>query len=96
MIRVVWCYTKSIEINDGDADAYYNRAILLAEDDDIEGAIEDYSSAIALYPYDMDYFFNRALLYDKQEEYGLACRDYQSAANLGDKQAGLIFKQYCK
>ena len=56
-------YTKAINIDSQDANAFYNRALAKHESEDYSGAIADYTSAIEINPNDHDFYFNRGLSY---------------------------------
>ena len=79
-------YTKAIEINPRDADAYYNRA--LAKDDlkDYYGAIADYTKSIEISPA-ADAYLNRSLLKEEIGDLYGACFDAKKAFNLGDRNS---------
>lgn len=64
--NAIFAYTKAIELNPEDADAYTNRGVIY----DIQGkydlAIVDYTKAIELNPEDADAYTNRGVIYDNQ------------------------------
>ncbi len=64
-------FTKAIEINPNDADAYYYRGNFRIQSKDYQGAIADFTKAIEINPKDAQSYYNRSLarvlLGDKQE-----------------------------
>ena len=64
---------------------YYDSGNLKANQNDFEGAIEDYTKAIELNP-DYDYFYtNRGVSKENLGDLKGACADWKEAARLGDK-----------
>jgi tetratricopeptide (TPR) repeat protein len=85
--NAIFAYTKAIELNPHDPDAYTNRGVIY----DIEGkydlAIMDYTKAIELDPLDADVYTNRGVIYDNKGEYDLAIVDYTKAIELNPQDA---------
>ncbi len=85
MIKPLFNYNKAIEIDPGDAMAYFNRAIVYNTLEQYNKALRDYSKAIEL---DLEYsnaYYNRGFLYfvklDRKAE---ACMDWEKACTLGE------------
>jgi len=77
-------YTKAIEINSRDADAFFNRGLAKEDLKDYYGAIADYTKAIEISP-KADAYLNRSLLKEKIGDLYGACFDAKKAINLGDR-----------
>lgn len=71
-------YTGAISIKPGFAEAYYNRASVLAKQGHSDEAINDYSKAIALDPTAAAYN-DRGAAYGQAGQYDLALADFMSA-----------------
>ena len=82
-------YTKAIEINPYDADAYNNRGNARKNLGDKEGAIADYNKAIEINPYDAAAYGNRGLLYYELVDRQRAISDMQKAAQLFRAQGNM-------
>jgi tetratricopeptide (TPR) repeat protein len=54
-------YTKAIELNPNNVDAYNNRGATKTTKDDLDRAIADYSKCIQLKPDDAKAYYNRGL-----------------------------------
>ena len=90
-------YTKVIELDPKDANAYFNRGSCYANGDDFVNAIKDLSVAAQLDPSNGNYF--RLLgntKYQFNEMEGNPCNDWQKASDLGDKKAAFSIKRFCK
>jgi len=88
-------YTKAIELNPNDAEAYYKRGSAKTSLKDYKGAIEDYNKAIELDP-------NYALAYYKrgaakrrlgQKDFKGAIQDFSKAIELNPNYAGAYYNR---
>ena len=83
--NAVFAYTKAIELNPKDADAYINRGVIYHTQGKYDLAIADYTKAIEFNPQDEDGYSNRGAVYHGQGEYSLAIGDYDKALELNPK-----------
>ncbi len=82
-------YTKVIEHEPDDAEAYYNRGFSYAEKDEYDRAIADYDKAIARSPKNANAYYNRGSIYAEKGEYDRAIADYNKAIALNPKNANV-------
>jgi protein O-mannosyl-transferase len=87
--------TKAIELNKNYSIAYENRGYIKHRNGNYKAAIEDYNTAIKLSPKSADTYFNRAATWFKLGRNGNACKDLKKASDLGNQQAGELYRQYC-
>lgn len=78
-------YTKSIEINPDDNDAYAlsNRSLIKMKMMDIAGAMDDVNQSIKLDPQNPFAFRNRALIFIQESKTDSACFDLKKSIELG-------------
>jgi tetratricopeptide (TPR) repeat protein len=82
-------YTRCLELQPRNADAYYNRALIRHEQHDLQGAIEDYTQAMRLNPEDPDPWHGRGnARYDRGDLSG-AIDDYTRAIRIKPDSAVL-------
>ena len=75
-------YTRVIELQPNNADAYHNRGIIKAKNKDFVGAIDDFANTIRIKPnHDLAYF-NRGNAKDDLKDYTNAILDYDKAIKL--------------
>jgi tetratricopeptide (TPR) repeat protein len=73
-------FTKAIEINTNNWEAYYNRGLSKAKLQNYSGAVNDYSTAIKLNPSFADAYYNRGnVKAQKFNEFKEAIADYDKA-----------------
>jgi tetratricopeptide (TPR) repeat protein len=89
-------FSRAIQLNPHYTMAYNNRGIIRGSTGDLEGALEDFSKAIELEPNYSDARYNRGNVYYYLNQPEKACTDWKKAEELGSKQAGKIFREYCK
>ena len=87
-------FTKAIELNPDDADAYYNRGLAKSNLEDYYGAISDYNKAIELNPNDALSYNNRGVAKALLGNLSEACQDARKAKQLGYDASELI-KMVC-
>lgn len=80
--NAIFAYTKAIELNPQDGDAYNNRGAIYDIKGEYDLAITDYTKAIALNPQDADTYNNRGNAYLSKEQYDLAISDYDKTIAL--------------
>ena len=78
-------FTKAIQINPDDGDAYFYRGNAFYELGDKPEAIEDYTQAIKINENDADAYINRGSLRDELGDTQGAVADFQVAADLYQK-----------
>ena len=80
-------YTKAIEINPEDADAYYNRGLSKGTLKDYTGEISDYTKVIEIDPKYVDAYNNRSIAKENIGDIKGACLDAQKVVSLGDENS---------
>ena len=88
-------YSKAIELNPNDSDAYVNRGISKYVLQDYQGAIADYSKAIELNPNLSEAYNNRGISKYMLNQKNSACLDWSKAGELGAEDAYKNIKKYC-
>ena len=68
-------YEKAIQMNPENGSAHYNKAFLLEEQNDFDGAIKSYTKAIAFNMNDDVSYFGRGSSYARKGEFENAIRD---------------------
>ncbi|MEM9981938.1 MAG: tetratricopeptide repeat protein [Bacteroidota bacterium] len=87
-------FTKAINIDNTEADNYFNRAYCLETMGKSKQALLDYDKAIALNPQFTDAYNNRGEIKRKlQKDYEGAIKDYSKAIQLDGKVAGIYFNR---
>jgi tetratricopeptide (TPR) repeat protein len=76
-------FTKAIEFDPENHEAYYNRGNALFNTGDLKGAMNDLNKAIDINPSYADAYFNRANIRFIQGDKDGACEDYKKAEQLG-------------
>ena len=87
--RAIDLYTKVINIDNLNADAYNNRGVLYKQLGHMEEALKDYNKAIELNSNDADVFNNRGVLYKQVGRIEEALKDYNKAIELNSNDAGI-------
>jgi tetratricopeptide (TPR) repeat protein len=80
-----------LQLNDKNADAYYNRGWLYEYKGDPEKAAQDYTKAIELDKKLKDAYYNRGLLYARMKKYDEALKDFSEVI----KQDPAAVDAYC-
>ena len=75
-------YTKIIELDPKNTDAYYSRAIVYEDKGNLDQAISDYTQVLALDAKYVRAVYNRGILYHKQGKLDQAIADYTKAMEL--------------
>jgi len=91
--RTMADYDKLIELDTGNATAYYERGDFYYEMDEYNKAIADYSKAIELDPGHALAYFNRAYAYGEIGEYNKAIADYSKAIELNPSDAQAYYNR---
>lgn len=92
-------FTKAIEINPNDANAYLKRGLAYVKKGNYNQAISDYTKAIEIIPDYIEYYYNRGLIYEKQGNFTQAISDFTKAIEIEPESAkphyarGLIYEQ---
>ena len=87
--RAIDLYTKVINIDNLNADAYNNRGVLYKQVGHMEEALKDYNKAIELNSNDADVFNNRGNLYKELGDTKKALEDYNKAIELNPTDADI-------
>ena len=90
-------YSKVIELNPEDANAFFNRGSCYAKAENYGNAISDLEKAAQFDPSNGNY--HRVLgntKYQYNQLDGNPCDDWQKAADLGDKKAAFSLKRFCQ
>jgi tetratricopeptide (TPR) repeat protein len=82
-VNAIADFTKAIELDPTNQEAYYYRGNALFNTGDFKGAINDLSKAIELNASYADAYFNRANIKFIQGDKDGACEDYKKAEQLG-------------
>jgi len=77
-------YDEIITNNPNFASPYVNRASAKMEQEDYQGAINDYTIAIELEPQDGQIRINRAIAWEKSGNYSAALKDYNKGLSLSE------------
>ena len=80
-------FSKSIELNPENADAYYNRGFVYGDLGNQNQAVIDYSKAIELDPKNSMAYYNRGLAYRKLDNHQQAVIDFSKAIELNPKDS---------
>lgn len=67
--NAIFAYSKAIELNPEDADAYNNRGAIYDIKEEYDLAILDYNKAIELTPEDVELYINKVLACEKSGKY---------------------------
>ena len=86
-------YTKAIELDPEDSDAYTNRGILFKNQERYEEAKKDDDKAIELNPDSAENYYNRAILLEKLIQYEEAEKDYTKAIELAPDSAETYYNR---
>jgi tetratricopeptide (TPR) repeat protein len=68
------------------AENYFKQAVSKYNNNDLQGAVRDYTTAIRLNPNYVDAYFNRALIRDILKDYEGSMSDYNKAVELSSKK----------
>ncbi|MBN1106474.1 MAG: tetratricopeptide repeat protein [Deltaproteobacteria bacterium] len=74
-----------LQINDKNAEAYYNRGWLYAYKGDMDRAVQDYTKAIAIDKKMKDAFYNRGILLARMKKFEDALKDFSETIKLESK-----------
>lgn len=80
-------YTKAIELNPKDADAYYGRGVACIQSNEYQGAIDNFSKAIELDTKYVSAYLGRGLAYYNLGQDQKAIDNYSKAIELNPKDA---------
>ena len=80
-------YSKSIDLNPRDANAYYNRGVAYGEKDEVDLALKDYNKAIELKPNFAEAHNNRGIAYNDKGDADIAVEYFDKAIELNPNYA---------
>lgn len=89
-------YDKAISLEPGFYYAWFNKAIVLAEQREFERSVDAYTKAIKINEEFKEAYLNRGLSYLFLDNPKKACNDLSKAGELGMNEAYNIIKKYCK
>lgn len=89
-------FQATLAMDGGNADIYVKLAYLKQQDNDLKGAIEDYTKAIEFNAKFAAPYYYRGLIYLQVLLHDKACADLKKAANLGHPQAARQYDKYCE
>lgn len=81
--KLIEKYTKEIELNPEDGNAYYQRGSILLYHKEYKRAVEDFTKAIETKPDYAEAFTRRGNAYKRLNENEKACADFEKACELG-------------
>lgn len=84
-------FTRAIEINPNDADAYNDRGFTYYKQGNFPQAISDYTKAIEISPNYAGYYSDRGVVYYAMQEYDKAWEDVHKAEGLVGYAVNLAF-----
>jgi tetratricopeptide (TPR) repeat protein len=82
MRDAIAAYSKAIEVNPRDSDAYFGRARVKGDQNDFRGAIADYDARIALKPKSDAAYINRAVDKYRLGDKNGSLQDFRSAVRI--------------
>lgn len=88
-------FQTTLSIDGANADLYVKLAFLKQQENDLKGAIEDYSKAIKINPKFAAPYYYRGLIYLQVLLHDKACADLKKAADLGHPLALRQYDKYC-
>jgi tetratricopeptide (TPR) repeat protein len=80
-------YTKALEFNPRDADAYFHRGNAYDNKGQYDEAISDFTKALEINPRDAKAYYNRGATYGKKRQYDEAISDFTKALEINPKDA---------
>ncbi len=89
-------YERSIELEPEFYYAWFNKAIVLAEQKEFDASVDAYTKAIKINNEFKEAYLNRGLSYLFLENPKKACNDLSKAGELGLVEAYQIIKKYCQ
>ncbi|WMX16487.1 MULTISPECIES: tetratricopeptide repeat protein [unclassified Aureispira] len=89
-------FQSTLVMDGGNADIYVKLAFLKQQENDLKGAIEDYTKAIEFNPKFATPYYYRGLIYLQVLLHDKACADIKKAANLGHPLALRQYDKYCE
>ncbi|MEI7594858.1 MAG: tetratricopeptide repeat protein [Bacteroidota bacterium] len=89
-------FSEAIKINSNYTEAIYNRALAYMNLKMYDKAIIDFSTVLLSNPNDAMAYYNRGLSYSAINKEDYACQDIRQSANLGYKDAEIMFNNFCK
>jgi len=83
--KVIYCYTKAIELNFNDSDGYINRGVAYLRNKKYDKALNDFNRAIEISPKSHLAYFNLGIVKVHKKEYLDAFDAYERAISLKPK-----------
>lgn len=88
-------FQTTLAMDGANADLYVKLAYLKQQENDLKGAIEDYTKAIEFNPKFAAPYYYRGLIYLQVLLHDKACADLKKAINLGHPLAARVYDKYC-
>jgi len=88
-------FQTTLVMDGGNADIYVKLAFLKQQENDLKGAIQDYTKAIEFNPKFSAPYYYRGLIYLQVLLHDKACLDLKKAADLGHSLALRQYDKYC-
>lgn len=88
-------FEKTLTMTGANADIYIKLGFLKQQENDLKGAIADYTKAIELNPKSSNPYYYRGLIYLQVLLHDKACEDLKKASNLGHQGATRQYDKYC-
>ncbi|OKH34171.1 hypothetical protein NIES2101_39405 [Calothrix sp. HK-06] len=86
-------FTKAIQINPQDAQAYYNRGLVYDDQKKSDLAIADFTKAIQINPQYVQAYNYRGVVYDDQKKSDLAIADFTKAIQINPQYAKAYYNR---
>ncbi len=80
--EAIRCFSEAIRLQPDGVGAYYNRAIVRRDNNDLQGALADYNEAIRLQPDSAEAYYNRAIVRRDNQDLQGALADFDEAIHL--------------
>jgi tetratricopeptide (TPR) repeat protein len=86
-------YTKALEINPRDAEAYYNRGVVYNRKGQYDEAISDFTKALEINARDADAYYNRGIVHNRKSQYNEAISDFSKALEINPRYADAYYNR---
>jgi tetratricopeptide (TPR) repeat protein len=86
-------WTKALEIDPEDADAYYNRGLTYNVMGEWDQAISDFTKSLEIRPGNADALFNRGIAYEEKGQWWQAISDYNETLEAEPEDAAAWYRK---
>ena len=94
--KAIASFSRAIQINSHFTEAIYNRGLAYFNTKDFAKSVNDFNNILKTYPDDVYALYNRGLSLSALGDETSACIDIRSSAQLGYKDAQILYEQHCK